>query len=157
MLSKSTEYALRALVLIYLENQKGNRPLLIEIAEEIDTPRAFTAKILQNLTRHSLLSSVKGRGGGFYFSTGMADTTLFTVIKLIEGERIFEKCGFGLNQCDSEKPCPLHDDYHHVREGFLRIAKEESIKTLAAKVEDGSAVLKRKSMSESIIGSKSWD
>ena len=52
MLAKGTEYALRALVYIQLQNWEQKRPGVEEIAIEIEAPVAYSAKILQNLTKH---------------------------------------------------------------------------------------------------------
>ena len=68
MLVKSTEYAIRALVYIQLQNWNKKRPGVIEIAKEIEAPAAYSAKILQTLTRHKLVDSMKGRGGGFFLT-----------------------------------------------------------------------------------------
>jgi DNA-binding IscR family transcriptional regulator len=43
---KETEYALRSLVYIQMQNQLGKWPGIVEISSEIDTPPPFTAKIL---------------------------------------------------------------------------------------------------------------
>jgi len=40
---------------------------LIDIAEEIDSPTAFTAKILQQLVKNKVIHSIKGPHGGFLF------------------------------------------------------------------------------------------
>jgi DNA-binding IscR family transcriptional regulator len=69
MLSKSTEYAIRALVYIQLCTWEQKRPGASEIAKEIEAPVAYTAKILQILTKSQLIDSLKGRGGGFFFMT----------------------------------------------------------------------------------------
>ena len=143
MLGKTTEYALRALVYIYIQNQKGKRPGYKEIAKEIDSPEQFTAKVLQNLARAELISSMKGRGGGFFFVDALAPLTLYEVIRVIEGEKFFSKCGFGLKLCDCETPCPLHEDYSPVREGFYKLVKNKTIQSLADKVNEHTAVLTR--------------
>ena len=68
MLSKSTEYAIRALVFVQLRNWDEKRPSVREIAKEIEAPESYTAKILQTLTKNKLMDSLKGRGGGFFFN-----------------------------------------------------------------------------------------
>jgi len=143
MLSKSTEYAIRALVFIQLENWKQKRPGVIEIAREIETPPAFTAKILQILTRHRLVQSMKGRGGGFFFTEDIQQIALYDVIRVIEGDGLFHRCGIGLKNCSNENPCPIHHDYMKVREEMNRIVKNETIYSLASKVAAGEAVLGR--------------
>ena len=143
MLGKTTEYAIRALVYVYIQNQKGRRPGYKEIAKEIDSPEQFTAKVLQNLARAELVSSMKGRGGGFFFEKAAAPLTLYEVIRVMEGEKFFSKCGFGLKLCDCENPCPLHDDYSHVREGFYNLVNNSTIQSFANKINEHKAILVR--------------
>lgn len=141
MLARSTEYAIRALVYIQLQNWMRKRPGVIEIAREIEAPQAYSAKILQTLTRHRLVHSMKGRGGGFFFNDGTSNTTLYDVILLMEGDACFKKCGFGLKFCNEIKPCPLHERYIVVRNEFLNIAKTESIQSISRKIMEGKAYL----------------
>lgn len=140
MLSKSTEYAIRALVYIRLQTWKKQRPGVSEIATEIDAPIAYSAKILHILTKHKLLDSMKGRGGGFFFA-GNVNLTLFDVIHVMEGDAFYNKCGFGLKNCSDLSPCPLHDDYKSLRDGFYDLVNRETIESLANKILDGKAVL----------------
>jgi len=143
MLSKSTEYAIRALVFVQLRNWEQKRPGVGEIAKEIDAPESYTAKILQTLTKNKLMDSMKGRGGGFFFNNYQSNLTLYDVIHLVEGDACFYKCGFGLKQCNNDNPCPLHDKYKLVRDGFYEIVQTETIKSLSEKIKHGEAVLNR--------------
>lgn len=143
MIGKTTEYAIRALVYIYIQNQEGKRPGFKEIANKINSPEQFTAKVLQTLAREEVILSSKGRGGGFFFSDSNVPLTLYKVISVIEGEKFFSKCGFGLDRCDCENPCPLHDDYAPIREGFLQIVTKLTIQSLAYKINHQKAVLYR--------------
>lgn len=143
MLSKSTEYAIRALVFIQLRNWEQKRPGVGEVAQEIEAPEAYTAKILQTLTKNKLLDSMKGRGGGFFFSDNQSNLTLYDVIHVVEGDACFHKCGFGLKQCNNDNPCPLHEKYKVVRDGFFEIVKTETIQSLSEKIKQGEAVLNR--------------
>lgn len=143
MLSKSTEYAIRALVFIQLRNWEQKRPGVGEIAKEIEAPEAYTAKILQTLTKNKLMDSMKGRGGGFFFNGNQSNLTLYDVIQVVEGDASFHKCGFGLKQCNNDNPCPLHAKYKRVRDGFFDIVKTETIKSLSEKILRGDAVINR--------------
>ncbi len=144
MLGKTTEYAIRALVYIYLQNQAGKRPGFKEISLEIDSPEQFTAKILRTLTRDGIISSMKGRGGGFFFDKPENPLPLYDIVSLLEGKKFFSRCGFGLKSCDSENPCPLHDDYSKVRETFFKMVSEKTVQALANKITDHKAILTRK-------------
>ena len=63
MFSKACEYGIRAAVYIAHQSMEGRRVSLKEIAEKIDSPVAFTAKILQQLSRNGIVESIKGAGG----------------------------------------------------------------------------------------------
>ncbi len=131
MFNKETEYALRGLVYINLQNLKGRRPGTSEVAREIEAPPFYTAKILQRLVRSGFLESLKGKGGGFYFDRDKPDIPLVRLISSIEGTRSFSGCGFGLRECDPDNPCPMHDRYTDIRESISRLVTEVTVQGLA--------------------------
>ncbi len=134
MFNKETEYALRGLVYIKFQNMKERRPGTSEVAKEIDAPPFFIAKILQKLVRSGFLRSLKGKGGGFFFEPDKPDLPIITLISAIEGDRSFSGCSFGLKQCDSDNPCPLHEKYAPIREAINHLIIEETVQSLAEKV-----------------------
>lgn len=134
MFNKETEYALRGMVYIKLQNMKRRRPGVSEVAKEIDAPQFYTAKILQRLVRSGFLRSMKGKGGGFFFDPETPDLPLIDLILATEGDRSFSGCGFGLKQCSSDNPCPLHEKYAAVRESINTLISEETVQSLAEKV-----------------------
>ncbi len=151
MLSKSTEYAIRALIFVQLQNLYGQRPGVAEIAREIDAPEAFTAKILHTLTSRKLLNSMKGRGGGFFFSEKQAEITVYEIILVMEGDALFTECAIGLSNCSADNPCPLHNQYEKIREQLLALAKLETINSMALKIKTGKAVLSRITHNDLIV------
>jgi Rrf2 family protein len=131
--NKETEYALRGLVYIQLQNLEGRIPGVAEIAKEIDAPPSYTAKILQRMVRNDFIASVKGKGGGFFFEENKPELPLKDLIINIEGAGTLTGCGFGLKNCDSENPCPLHNQYATLRESLNTLVSNETIQTLAKK------------------------
>lgn len=134
MFNKETEYALRGLVYIKLQNLRERRPGTAEVAKEIEAPHFFTAKILQRLVRFGFLESIKGKGGGFFFDENKPDLPLIKLITATEGDRSFSGCGFGLKHCDENNPCPLHEKYAPIRESINNLVSEETVQSLAEKV-----------------------
>ena len=64
MISKKAKYALKALKVLTEEHGKG--PVLIShIAERENIPKKFLEAILLELRNHGILSSQKGKGGGY--------------------------------------------------------------------------------------------
>jgi Rrf2 family protein len=134
MFNKETEYALRGLVYIKLQNLKERRPGTSEVAKEIEAPLFFIAKILQRLVRFGFLKSLKGKGGGFFFDPDKPDLPIINLISAIEGDRSFSGCSYGLKQCDSNNPCPLHEKYIPIKEALNKLITEETVQSLAEKV-----------------------
>ncbi len=144
MFKKETEYALRALVYIQLQNNVERRPGIAEIASEIETPQSFTAKILQRLVKQGFVQSLKGINGGFFFDSERAELPLKDVIVSIEGDALFNGCGFGLKHCDENNPCPLHYDYAPIRNGINQLVTGQTIQSLAKKyMENDRMILSR--------------
>ena len=141
MFNKETEYAIRGLVYIQVQNFDGKRPGIAEIAEQIDAPHFYTAKILQQLVRKGFIESQKGKGGGFYFDSKKPDLSLKQLIKATEGDKLFNGCGFGLKQCDENNPCPLHEKYALIRDALNQLVMEENVQSLAQKILRGGELL----------------
>lgn len=137
MFNKETEYALRGLVYIQVQNLKGRNPGIAEIATEIEAPHFYVAKILQRLVRLGLLFSIKGKGGGFYFNTDENELPLKEIIMATEGSKSFTGCGFGLKYCDEINPCPLHTQFAPIRESINKLVSEETVQSLARKTLEG--------------------
>lgn len=136
MFNKETEYALRGLVYIQLQNLNNRRPGSVEVAKEIEAPHFYTAKILQRLVRYGFLESMKGKGGGFFFDRDKPDLPLAKLIVATEGDSSFSGCGFGLKHCDADNPCPLHHKYEPIRDSISKLVSEETVQSLAQKVYD---------------------
>lgn len=137
MFNKETEYALRALVYIQLQNFSERRPGIVEIAKEIDAPQSFSAKILQRMVKQGVVKSLKGKGGGFFFDKEKDDLLIKDLVSLIGGNKLLTECGFGLKHCDCNNPCPLHDQYLPIKEAVNNLVSSESIQSLAKKYTKG--------------------
>lgn len=141
MFNKETEYALRGLVYVQLQQIKGLKPGIIEIANEIDAPLFYTGKILQRLVKMGFLMSTKGKGGGFYFDITKPDLPLKSVIRAIEGEKAYSGCGFGLKSCSDEQHCSLHEQYAPIRESINKLVSENTVQSLARNFNNGEDIL----------------
>ncbi len=144
MLSKACEYAIRATLLIASYGLKGERVSIKDIAEATDSPMAFTAKVLQQLSKGGIVHSVQGKQGGFEMSREqMERTKLSHIVKLIDGDHIFTGCGLGLPQCDARKPCPLHNRFAEIRNDLYRMLENSTVLDMAMGLQNGVTFLKR--------------
>lgn len=141
MFSKACEYGIRSVLFIAEQTQVDKRPNIAEIAKAVDSPEPFTAKICQQLARAGVILSKKGPNGGFYLKK---DSTLklAEIVRTIDGESIFTGCSLGLPECSSEQPCPVHNQFHDVREGLRKMCENTSVMQLADKLRSGDTFLK---------------
>ena len=129
MFSNSTKYAIRAIVYM-MKNTSSNRDTVVDMAAKLDIPKPFLSKILQQLAKSNIISSSKGRGGGFYLSEDNLKRPLIDVVIAIEGHNVFNQCILGLAECSDAKPCILHVYYKDFRQSLEKSVCEESIDDL---------------------------
>ncbi len=125
MFSKTCEYAIRALLYIAQQSDAGHKVGFRQIAQAIDAPEPFLAKILQDLTRKGLLQSAKGPNGGFFVAT--MDISLAAVVRAIDGDKLFSGCGLGLPNCSETNPCPIHQQFKSVRAQIQKMLQSSTI------------------------------
>ncbi|WP_128331376.1 Rrf2 family transcriptional regulator [Apibacter sp. HY039] len=143
MFSKSCEYAIRATLLIANHSCKNQKSGIKEIAEEINSPVAFTAKILQILTKNKIIKSFKGPTGGFYIEEiSLEKIKLSDIVTAIDGDSVFRGCALGLPQCSELTPCPVHDRFKHIREELKQMLTKTSLQDLMLGIDHGLTFLK---------------
>jgi len=83
LLTRASEYALLSLDTI----RKSDKPIGAEqLANELNIPKSFLAKILQSLAKEGILESRKGAHGGFVLAQEMETITVRSVIMAAEGK-----------------------------------------------------------------------
>jgi len=143
MFSKACEYAIKATIYIAQQSLQQKTVNVKDVAASVNAPIAFTAKILQQLTREQILTSIRGKQGGFFFEVEKQKTvTIFQVVHIFDGDGLFTNCGLGLHKCSSDNPCPVHDDFKEVRNGLVSMTQKYTFHDLALKTQNGLAWLK---------------
>lgn len=111
MLSKTSEYALRAMA--WLAKQKTLVFFKTEkIAETIKAPEAYLSKILQSLNKAGLVQARKGLKGGYALNKAAELISLFDVIMAVDPCQRILKCPLGIS--NHETLCPLHQKLDNV-------------------------------------------
>lgn len=141
MFSKSTEYALRAVVYLAKNSSDTNRFGIKTIAGNLGFPEPYLAKVLQHLVKRKIIFSAKGPKGGFYATKKTTDISLLEIIEANEGLDLFKGCGLGLVQCNENKPCPIHNEYGKFRDGLYKTLSQKKIKDIISDLDNGIAFL----------------
>ncbi len=142
MFSKTCEYALRALTFIAQRTKDGDKVGIKDIAKGIDSPEYFIAKILQNLSKKHFVQSIKGPNGGFFMTEENLNISIAEVVREIDGDKLFSRCGLGLDMCSEAHPCPIHHEFKHIKESVKCMLNGTNIRMLADKLDGDIAFLK---------------
>ena len=142
MLSKTCEYAIRASIFIATQSSQNKRVTIKEIAENIDSPQSFTAKILQILGKKEIVHSVKGIGGGFEIpKDDIKKINLAQIVIAIDGEALFTSCGLGIDHCSEERPCPLYNKFKGIRKELVFMLENTNLEEMAMDIRSGDSFL----------------
>lgn len=141
MLSNSSKYAINAVLYIAVNADEENKLRVKEIAEALDVPSAFLAKLLQELSRKNVISSSRGPTGGFYLTEENRQLYLVEIVKHMDGLDKLDNCILGLKRCSNEKPCPVHYALQPLKTQFLHELRHNTIASFAEKVKDGETFL----------------
>lgn len=138
-LSKRTQYSLRALYA--LARKYGAGPVLItQLAQEELIPKKFLEQILLSLKTLGLVSSKKGKGGGYQLAQPPGEVTLASVIRMMEGplaplpcasETRFRKC----DECIDVETCGTRLVMREVRDAMAEILERTTLATVIRKVD----------------------
>ena len=139
MLSNASKYAIRGVLFLADKSSATEKFGAKQIANELNIPLAFIAKLLQKLVKAKIISSSKGPRGGFYMTAENRRNNVCHILEVIESENIFNTCFMGLEKCDSKNPCPVHHIVATFKEALLKKFETQSIDEFAADIkEDGS-------------------
>jgi len=104
MISKTAEYALRAMTCLAASSQRSRSADLL--AEKTRVPRRYLTRVLQDLAAGGLVDSRSGPGGGYVLAKPAGDVTILDVIDAVSPLERIRSCPLGLDTHTSL--CPLH-------------------------------------------------
>ena len=80
MFSNTAKYAIKACLFLAVNSSEVNKLVIKDIAEPINVPSAYIAKILQALSKKDIISSTRGPKGGFYLTGDQLQTKVMQII-----------------------------------------------------------------------------
>lgn len=144
MFSKACEYGIKASVYIIDCSLKNEKVGMKDVAKAIESPEAYTSKILQQLSRYNIIQSEKGPTGGFSVEKDKINQlNLSMIVAAIDGDAIYKGCGLGFHQCNESKPCIIHHQYKSIRDDLKTMLENTLLVDLSEDIEKGLSFLKR--------------
>ncbi|MCG8606445.1 Rrf2 family transcriptional regulator, partial [bacterium] len=128
--SRACEYSLRGLVEMARHPDRSFWTIP-DVAAHSGTPAPFLAKTFQQLVKHGILNSAKGRRGGFSFARPPEKIFLIDIVNVLDGTRLTHDCALGLPNCNDDNPCPFHVHWRKIRVPLIEALSQESVAHLA--------------------------
>lgn len=130
MLSRGGLYALQAT--LYLARQAPEtRVSAARMAEALEVPPEYLAKVLQRLGQEGLLESTRGAHGGYQLAVSPEALTVERAVRPFEEVEPPKVCLLG-GRCDSAAPCGAHLRRLEWNEARLRILASTTLADLLA-------------------------
>lgn len=136
MLTSKAKYALRAMV--DLAASPPGAPIFIgDIAARQEIPRRFLENILLELRKHGLVSSHRGKNGGYVLARPAEEISFADVMRAVEGPLALTPCTSRLaykrcDDCRDEAVCALRSTLLKVRDASADILEATTLAAAAA-------------------------
>ena len=151
-LSRACKYAILSALFLAEHSSETKKISVKVIAESIDVPSPFLAKLFQQLVRAKIISSTKGPNGGFYLSKKNQKKSVIDIIENIDGLKRLNDCYLGLSKCDGENPCPVHFIVEPFKEQLLGKFRDKTIIEFAEEISAKGRVLSLKEINKLTSG-----
>jgi Rrf2 family protein len=115
----SATHALRAMTHLAASPQVEAK-LGRELAEEIELPSHYLAKVLATLARSGLLLATRGARGGYRLARPPREIALMEIVEPFEGKRVRPGCLLQPDRaCRDESACSAHAEWSKVKATYL--------------------------------------
>lgn len=141
MISSAAQYALRAAAYLAVGYRTEYVPVRA-IAQELDLPRTFLAKIFKALVEADICTAYRGPTGGVRLSRPAGSISVREVLEAIDGPGLFTECILGLPGCGEQKPCPMHAGWAEIRGRLAERMTDQKLSALAEGYQSGAVRLK---------------
>ena len=131
-LTKKADYGLIALK--HLAGRRTASASAKEIADRYLIPPPLLSKVLQQLSKGGLLTSVQGTNGGYRLAKDARRITVLEVVRTIDGPIILTSCfsdpKAAHKECDQTSQCTVREPLRRVHESILSLLDSISIADL---------------------------
>jgi Rrf2 family protein len=145
MISQRARYAFKALIVLARAGSAGMQ--IRDIAAKEQIPRKFLEQILLSLKAGGLITSRRGRDGGYAILKNPEDISLGSVLRMIDGpiaplpclsRTAYRKC----DDCQNEELCAVRAGFAEAYDASLRVLEATTI-AQAMKAAEGKKASRR--------------
>lgn len=125
-------YSLEALA--YMATQPANKYLKVhEIAAVLNIPRHFLGKVLTDLVKKRLVTSIKGPAGGFILAARPSSISIYRILAELGAlTKLEDSCVMGFRDCTENTPCAFHNLWSEFKIGAISQTQKLTLEEFAA-------------------------
>jgi Rrf2 family protein len=136
VLSHTAEYALR--VVLHIAQKPFGTPAQTDaMAGSLRIPRNYLSKILHRLAQEGILTSTRGRGGGFVLARPADALPLIDVVGLFDTIEPVRQCLLGQPVCSDAHACDAHARWRDVSEQVAHFFRDTTVGELLGEAQLG--------------------
>ena len=131
-LSNSSQYAIR--ILSYMTLHQDTTLLnATQLAETLQIPYKFLTKIMTEIVKSGLVTSVRGREGGYKFNKPTSQIVISEILDIFNDTIKDEQCVLGIGFCNGMCKCALHDQWMEPKHLMQKMFQESTLNDIAGK------------------------
>jgi Rrf2 family protein len=129
-LTRAADYGVR--VMIHLAGlPPGSRATRAALAEAAGAADDFVSKVLQDLVRAGLITSHRGKQGGFELACSGEETSLLDVVEAIDGAIQLNLCVGRGRTCERQGWCAAHQVWVEAQQAMRDVLRRATLSNLA--------------------------
>jgi len=128
LVTKNIYYAIRSL--LFIAQESGKVVSVSDLVKKLNMHRAFLRRILQILSKHKILRSIKGKGGGFVLNIGPSKLRIIAIIEIFRGKVDIMNCLLEKDICPYPNDCVLMAKMKGIERRLHKTLEATTIATL---------------------------
>lgn len=128
---RGVQYTLQAL--LYMAAQPpGTWVATRDIADRLDLPLHFLAKLMRALGESGWLISQRGKNGGYRLADAALELSFLDILKVVQAPDLDSACLLGLKDCGDQDACVLHCQWQPIKGELLDYYRDNSLRQLVS-------------------------
>lgn len=143
-LTRAADYGVRVMIHLANNGLPGKRSSLTDLADAAEVSPAFLSKVLQRLVRAGLVTSRRGKRGGFELLERGRAASLMDVLSALDGVPALNVCLVDGGGCHRSTWCAAHPVWVEAQARMREVLTAASLQTVARESRERQAALARK-------------
>ncbi len=120
LITKNADYSIRAM--LFMAKKPGAIYSVAWLSSRLGIPGPYLRKLLQIMSNKGLLSSIKGKRGGFKLADGYRELSVSDILSAFNSDLKMTDCVIKGTVCPNKRTCPLRKQVNIIeKEVILKI------------------------------------